>query len=232
VERDGMKKNLFYLILIIATIFQLGEVIAISQKIHIPVKKYYKKDFKKLLSIPYFNKIVLATQEPLYIDITKEDRYINNQNDWRSYLRRYGRCIDRCKTAPLYVAKVNDQVGFGCFADRKIKKGSFIGAFTGHLMKKKHVTVDADYIVPYPSVVSSEKDGLIEFVINARYGGNYTHFINSSSKNPNVECRFVPKNGFWQVIYLALRTIYRNEQLLVNYGATYYETRGKVEVEL
>lgn len=202
-----------------------------SRKAFIPHKKIYKKQFIQEFGIPYCDKLVLAAKEPLYIDITQEERYISNKNDWRSFYRKYGKDIDACRTAPLYVAYINQQLQYGCFADRFIKKGSFIGVNTGHLMKRSNVKKYTDYLFPYPSVAQTQ-DAIIEFVINSKFGGNYTRFINSSTKNPNIECRFIPKNGFWQAVYIAIKDIYPDEQLLSNYGEAFFKTRNLVEIEL
>ena len=194
-------------------------------------EKIYKNQFKKKFGIPYCEKLVLAAKEPLYIDITQEERYQDNKNDWRTYFRKYGKNIDHCKIAPLYIAFVSDQVGYGCFADKLIKKGEIIGVSTGHLMKRDNVKKYTDYMVLYPSIVTTE-DGIVEFVINSNFGGNYTRFINSSSKHPNVECRFIPRNGFWQAVYVAIQDIPKDTQLLMNYGSEFWTTRNMTEIEL
>lgn len=133
---------------------------------------------------------------------------------------------------PCYLKLLNKHVGFGCFATRKIHKGETVCFYNGEYFKE-----DLASLTPYS--FNARKDVLHDQVDSDRYG-NLSRFVNHAcNKNIANYCKkhqlaieeFAPENlKFEQLAYggisfirmLACRDIEPHEQLLFNYGKSYW----------
>lgn len=88
--------------------------------------------------------------------------------------------------------------GRGCFAGKAFKKGDFIGEYTGELLtedqaaRREKETREHTYLF----TISSDR------VLDARFHGNATRFINHSAKNCNVK----PRRKFVEQCFIVLLT--------------------------
>lgn len=123
------------------------------------------------------------------------------------------------------VRYINEQVGHGAFAEERVKKGSFVGEYTGLVREnnRRYFAPLNNYCYEYPVADSIGRS----FVIDATQG-NFTRFINHSSK-PNLKGFYAFFDGFYHAIFLSLRAIAKGEQLTYDYGANYWYIRDRPE---
>lgn len=129
----------------------------------------------------------------------------------------YGKNIENRETPNLTINKISNEVGYGVFAEKPLKKRNFIGEYTGILR-------------PFNDSGDNENGYLFgtqywlgnSVVIDARTTGNITRFINHSRENANCRSLHVFHNGRWHVILVATRGIAAGEQLLFDYGNGYW----------
>lgn len=116
---------------------------------------------------------------------------------------------------------VGEEVGHGVFAKDKIKKGTFIGEYTGIVRENVRVYFEPlnHYCYEYPILDRLERS----FVIDATQG-NFTRFINHSYE-PNLKPEYAFLDGFYHCIFFALKDIQKEEQLCYNYGRNYWLIR-------
>ena len=125
-----------------------------------------------------------------------------------------------CLISKVYLKKIDSEIGLGLFAKKPIKKGSFIGEFTGIVRKRTQSLVNKnDYLMRY----SLEKK---KFVIDAEKKGNFSRFINHSF-HPNLFVTSAFIDGLLHKVFIASRDILENEQLTFDYGKTYFKKAPK-----
>jgi hypothetical protein len=133
---------------------------------------------------------------------------------------------------PVYLKLINKEVGFGCYAIRKIHKGETVCFYNGEYFKK-----DVAGLTPYS--FNARKDVLHDQVDSDCYG-NLSRFVNHAyNKNIDDYCKkhdlsvkeFAPENlkfkhlafgGIGFIKIYAIQDIEPNEQLLFNYGKSYW----------
>lgn len=122
------------------------------------------------------------------------------------------------KTAPIYVQKVSQKVGYGLFARETIKKGTPVGEYAGVVRRGND---KADRLNAYTFVYDPWNH--FKMVVDAEKSGNYMRFANHSAKNPNMEAKLVyrEKSRRWHVLLIAKKDIRRGDQLLFNYSNGY-----------
>jgi hypothetical protein len=131
------------------------------------------------------------------------------------------------KMVDMYVKFVNDTVGFGLFANTDIKAGEFIGEYTGDLVEELD---DGSYAWNYPSKEFYKDElNIPNLSMDAKYAGNGIRFSNHS-ENHNASTHYVFVDGILRVIYVALKDIKKDEEILSNYGEEYWKNRPKVEL--
>jgi hypothetical protein len=144
----------------------------------------------------------------------------------RYFYERYYYCIEQKCEAPWYMKYISDKVGHGIFAAADIKKGDYIGDYTGILYDSK-VRASRNFDPNYTwNIIPPVNSGIKEvFLVDAKFSCNFTRFINHSF-DPNV----VPINIYgpdgWHLIYVAYRDIKKDEQILVNYGPGYWKDKN------
>jgi uncharacterized protein len=118
----------------------------------------------------------------------------------------------------LSIAKVNDKIGYGVFANENIAVGTYLGEYGG-ILKKRHKKLFKNnfYCMRYSFY---EED--FSYIIDAGGGGNHTRFINHNN-NPNVEIRSAVVKNLLRIIFIAAKPIKKNEQLLCHYGDEYWK---------
>lgn len=116
----------------------------------------------------------------------------------------------------VYIAPLNlissQQIHYGVYARRFIKKGTVLFEYTGEKVsdeENQDEKKDRDYFM---FLKNRNK------ILDAKYRGNVSRFINASTIQENVE--FIEKKK--RMLVIAARDIYEDEQLLVDYGKDYY----------
>lgn len=135
--------------------------------------------------------------------------------------------IEKIKAAyipDVSIRWVDENVGYGLFAEEIIESGSYVGEYTGQVREndiRRYLEPLNNYCYEYPVLDSVGRS----FVIDA-IQGNLTRFINHSF-TPNLRPVHVYYDGFYHLIFLAVQKIESGTQLLFNYGQNYWYLRGK-----
>jgi len=138
----------------------------------------------------------------------------------------------------------------GVFATEDIPLGTYLGTYAGVVVIGENSTTDFDnkktkkeineiiddYYIPYPLTEEDheeieDRNGL-DLVIDAKYEGNEARFINDY-RNIAKEANVVYKNaramqlGEPFIAVVTAKYISKGEELLVDYGATYWDIKAK-----
>jgi len=135
---------------------------------------------------------------------------------------KFARQIQAGELPVVSVRFVNDQVGYGLFAEEEIVEGFFVGEYTGLVREnnRRYFEPLNHYCYEYPVTDAMGRS----FVIDATQG-NLTRFINHSFK-PNLKPRYAFLDGFYHCIFIAQRTIAKGTQLTYDYGQSYWYVRS------
>lgn len=149
--------------------------------------------------------------------------YKANKEEFLELDDRYGFEIDCSVIAPVYIGKVSEKVGYGLFASENLKKGDFIGEYTGVVRISEELTEsfedgswETDFSWDYPDEI-----GDIPLEINGRLEGNELRFVNHG-RECNLDVEHTLHDGQWVIFFIANRDIQADEQLFVSYGEEYW----------
>ncbi|MBX7066248.1 MAG: SET domain-containing protein [Parachlamydiales bacterium] len=136
--------------------------------------------------------------------------------------QKYRKQIESPNDPNVEIRFVSDEVGHGVFANGVIKKGSFIGEYTGIVRENRRIYFAPlnNYCYEYPIADRLGRS----YVIDAT-SGNFTRFINHSYC-PNLKPHYAFIDGFYHCIFIALKEIRKGEQLCYDYGRNYWIVRG------
>jgi hypothetical protein len=114
---------------------------------------------------------------------------------------------------------IDDDVGYGVFAAQRIPSCAFVGEYTGVVQerRKKHLK-DNYYCVQY----NAWEIGRTKYVLDAALKGNFTRFINHSSR-PNLGLQSVYWRGLPRMIFISLKEIPEGAQLTFDYGNFFWK---------
>jgi len=138
------------------------------------------------------------------------------------------RYIDRIESAYLPEVSIHDlgkKVGYGLFAEERISDGSYVGEYTGLVRKndRRYCAPMNNYCYEYPVLDEIERSHVIDAT-----DGNLTRFINHSFE-PNLKPVHVYHEGYFHLIFLAIKEIKKGDQLCYNYGKQYWYVRQPPE---
>lgn len=127
-------------------------------------------------------------------------------------------------TSPsIYIKWIGNEKGYGVFAKKDLKRGSFIGNYSGVLRKhKKSLDRKNGYCFEYQTGESKKTP----FTVDAKYLGNHTRFINHGS-SPNLALFNAYLMGITHIILMTKRDVKRDEELTYDYGPDYWKKRAK-----
>ncbi len=116
---------------------------------------------------------------------------------------------------------IHPSVGYGLFAEETIEKDQYVGEYTGIIRRnnRRYFEPLNGYCYEYPIQDEIGRS----YVIDAT-AGCLTRFINHST-SPNLKPYHVYKDGFYHLIFLALKGIEVGAQLLYDYGESYWYLR-------
>lgn len=119
------------------------------------------------------------------------------------------------KSLELY--KVNQDIGFGIRATRKITQGECLGTYAGELLTK--AAHRKRYPDPKDDIFSLQIDDS-DWFIDASRGGNWSRFVNCAWPNrSDANLEYQTDDNFpLEVFLVAIRDIYPGDQLLTNYN--------------
>jgi len=167
------------------------------------------------------------------MDLGSSPYYLENRELFDELRRLYGPAITESRLAPLYIKRVNPAIGLGVFAAATLRRGDFIGEYTGVVQRATEDSGEAmagggyesDFSWYYVDDISEAPD----LEINGRLEGNELRYVNHG-ETPNVAVEHTICNGQWVLFFVADCTIRKNEQLLISYGDAYWEDDCRTKV--
>ncbi len=138
--------------------------------------------------------------------------------------KRFIQEIQSAYIPPVSVRLVDESVGYGLFAESDLPQGAYVGEYTGIVRRndlRRYLGPMNNYCYNYPILDELGRS----FVIDATQG-NLTRFINHSF-TPNLLPIHVYYEGFYHLIFLALKPIEKGTQLTYDYGKNYWYVRDK-----
>lgn len=187
---------------------------------------YSEKEFKVHMGFEYVPHLTFKSVHFLR-QITKRvqryplDNKIAMERRWLGAL--YKPHIESGYIPKVRVQFIDKQIGYGLFAGQEFKPGDFIGEYTGEVKKNLFLNgFSNEYVGEY---ALGGKDP-VRFVIDARYKGNHTRFINHSDQ-PNASAITVISGGLLHVILRSEALISKGEELTFDYGPDYWKRRKK-----
>lgn len=144
--------------------------------------------------------------------------------------------IDKTKYIPDFLeisySKNFEKAGLGIIAKKNIKKGIFLGNYTGEI-HSKHKCRYNNCMYNFNTIKGNKDVNICAQDLNL---SNWTRFMNSSLSNDDIEnvtvisCdnneTYIKKNGDkvnlnGSIIFYAKKNIFIGEELLYNYGVNY-----------
>ncbi len=195
-----------------------------------------KKEIRQFFEdqgLKYLKRTRVAWHSLLSLKLDKNQYYLDNEEEFRALSKKYAKYVKKSYIAPVYIKKIDDKVGYGVFAAKKLKKDDFIGEYTG-------VVQDADedagreldeggYESDFSWYYLDDIKECPNLEINGRFEGNEMRFLNHDFKS-NVDVEHLLYDGQWIIFFKAARNIKMDEQLLISYGEGYWED-GYREIE-
>ncbi len=135
---------------------------------------------------------------------------------------RYIEKIQASYIPEVSVRMVGEEVGYGLFAEEEIEAGAYVGEYTGIVRKndRRYTEPLNNYCYQYPVPDHIGRD----YVVDATQGC-LTRFINHSY-TPNLRPVHVFYEGYYHLIFLAIKRIEKGAQLSFNYGKNYWYVRS------
>ena len=143
-----------------------------------------------------------------------------------NYLEReklYGDLVKDSYLADIYVKFINDEIGYGTFANSDIKKHQLIGEYTGLIHADRG---DSTWAWDYPADGFKSELHIPAASLDAKYKGNGLRFLNHHD-NANVSTVNLFSEGLIRILCVANQDIKKDEQIFVNYGDKYWSARKK-----
>lgn len=157
--------------------------------------------------------------------------------------------------ADLYICRIGDEIGYGCFAAGDIAKGGLLGEYTGILLARGSEGAGTEYHMrPNPwEMMSHPEEGIASpamMLVCAEKAGNEMRFINHvcesmivggtsmAAENVAIRCFYtfeVFSDGndmrrfcnFFHILFFASRDITAGEELRFDYGEGYWIHHGR-----
>lgn len=136
----------------------------------------------------------------------------------------YERKLDEGYLPDVTIRWINEEIGYGIFANRLIRRSEFVGEYTG-IVKTRPLLFPRlnNYCFAYPRRTLT----LRLFTIDSQSEGNFTRFINHSD-TPNCESLAVFHNNVFHIIFRTLHDISPHTQLTYDYGDIFWKKRRKL----
>lgn len=184
-------------------------------------------EFENQFNIEYTSYLSFQSYEQLR-EVIEQCPYILRcswiATDNHAYARQFRQQFDSGIIADVSVRWVDEDFGYGLFAERDMAKGDFIGEYTGELRKlSRGCNEQNGYCLHYHTKWWSLK----YYMIDALLLGNLMRFINHSDI-PNVQPLCAVSSGLQHQIFVARNFIAKGTQLTLNYGPDYWIKRQKI----
>jgi len=175
--------------------------------------------------IVYLERSETAWTPLLSMRLDKSEYYQSNKEEFGKLSITYSQDLEQRRIAPVYIKRIDKNIGYGVFAVDPIKKDDFIGEYTGVVQeacKESGGELEGGgYESDFSWYYLDDIEGGPVLEINSRLGGNEMRFVNHSF-TPNVEVEHMLHHGLWVIFFKAAKDIESGEQLLISYGEDYW----------
>ncbi len=184
------------------------------------------REFFKTQGVVYIKRTRVQWKPLLSMRLDQSDYYKTNEEEFKALCGLYSDSIKNSRMAPVYIKKIDDNIGFGVFVAEDISKGDFIGEYAGVVQisgkdsgrELEEGGYESDFTWYY---LDDIKDGPA-LEISGRLEGNEMRFINHSIE-PNLDVEHTVLKGQWVIFFKARVDMKKDTQLLISYGAEYWE---------
>lgn len=121
---------------------------------------------------------------------------------------------------PIRLRWIDENVGWGVFAERDLKPMEYIGEYAGLVRQRKRTDAKNAYCFEYV-IAQGERSA---YNIDALDQGGIVRFINHSSK-PNLMSALATMKDLSHVILYVSKYISKGDQLCYDYGPDYWKKR-------
>jgi len=181
------------------------------------------------LSIRYLKNNEIFFPEVKQADLRGSLYYTENKEEFIYLEEKFGEKLRKNYTAPTYIKKIDDSMGYGLFSSKDLKADDLIGEYTGIVQEAFHYdpsdkeTSDkTEYAWDYPDDIP----GLPPLEINARYAGGILRFVNHSFQ-PNLRIEHTIVDNEWKIFFVADENIEKDAELFVDYGDAYWAVESR-----
>jgi hypothetical protein len=123
---------------------------------------------------------------------------------------------------PISIRYIDNEVGYGVFSGKKIPPCTYVGEYTGIIQQRDpKLLKEKNHCLRY-----TIWEGKANFTIDAEQKGNFTRFINHSSK-PNLGLQSIYWRGLSRMIFISLKEIREGAQLTFDYGPNFWKHNPK-----
>jgi len=162
----------------------------------------------------------------LSMQLDGSEYYRANREEFEKLSSAYSQDIEQCRIAPVYIQKIDQEIGYGVFAAEDMEQNDFVGEYTGMVQVAREESgremEDGGYESDFSWYYLDAIEGGPVLEINGLVAGNEMRFVNHSA-TPNVDVEHMLHRGLWVIFFKAARDIKRGEQILISYGEGYWE---------
>ncbi len=146
--------------------------------------------------------------------------YLDDEQIWLgSYFEKE---IFEAPLPPVSLRWIDEELGWGVFAERDLHQMEYIGEYAGLVRKRKR----SDYKNSYCFEMVLAAGESTRYTIDALDQGGITRFINHSS-TPNLTHALATVRDLPHVILFVTKFVPKGEQLCYDYGADYWKKRNQ-----
>ncbi len=178
------------------------------------------------LGITYLRRCRVDWEPLSSIPLDQSPYYLTNQAEFDHLEKIYGPAIEAAEIAPIYIKKIDDDIGFGVFAAENIESDAFIGEYAGVVQISGKYThcfqSESGYESDYSWYFPDKLEDAPPLEINGRFAGNEMRFVNHGH-SPNLRVEHTLHQNLWIIFFVAARDIEEDEELLIDYGEAYWQ---------
>ena len=191
-------------------------------------EEYSRGHFQTIMGIEYTSYLQFKSEKFLnkvlkWCFKNIQQYFISEEERWRSAY--YAKEVESGYTIDMSIKWINKNVGYGVISNIDISEGTYIGEYVGELITQRSTYFTSnnylwEYAIPYIKKTP--------YLINAKYKGNYTRYINHSD-SPNLKPIYIYNEGLLHICFVTIKDIHAGQQLLYDYGPKYWKNRKNKE---
>lgn len=189
-------------------------------------QRWTPEKFESFFGIKYLSHLHFNDDAPRH-QVVKNCPWILQKSRWgeehRQLGEKYHQEIEEGFVDDVVIKWIDDEIGYGLFANRNIPANAFVGEYTGVLRRLSRWRPDSNaYCFQYPSRFLTWK----YYIIDAFREGNEMRFVNHS-EDPNLQPSCLVDEGLCHLVFFTNQAVSEGEELTFNYGSDYWRHRQK-----